>query len=143
MNKDYSLLAQISHHAVAIISLIIAITALLYTTWRDEETEKNRNTRTAAFEVLKNLGELQLIVNNEHFQKDSMTPHTLMGWGRIALIGDLAQLLPSSAEEQANKLVEIWKNNANDLDNENKVDQISQQIDTTRITVIQSLRHLK
>lgn len=143
MKESHSLLSQISHHAVAIISLIIAITALLYTTWRDEETEKNRNTRTASFEVLKNLGELQLIINNEHYQKHEMSSNQLMGWGRVAIIGDLSQLLPIQAAEQATKLVEVWKTNVTSLENENNVDQISQQIDETRLAVINSLKSLR
>lgn len=140
MNGQHSFLSQVTNHAVAIISLIVAISALFYTAWREEETERNRNTRTAAFEVLKNLGELQLIVNNAHYKNEA---NQLMGWGRIAIISDLAQLLPKLPQQQAEKLVAIWRSNADDLEKETNVDEISQQIDQTRLSVVQSLRSLK
>lgn len=142
MNKQETISSQIGNHSVAIISLIIAITALVYTTWRDEETERNRNTRTAGFEVLKNLGELQLIVNNAHYQQKNEA-NILLGWGRIALIGDLADLLPPQASEQAQHLVDSWKANVSSLNTEENVDKLTQQIDQTRLAIVNSLKNLK
>ena len=51
--KIDSFVDQLRNNAVAIISLIVAITALSYTAWREERTEKNRTLRVAAFEALK------------------------------------------------------------------------------------------
>ena len=65
---------QFKRHFIAIISLLIAIVALSYDTWRNEETEKNRNIRVAGFEVLKNLSELQFAVNNLTYEKDNHMP---------------------------------------------------------------------
>ena len=58
-----SIRAQIHRHAVALISLSIALSALGYNTWRNETTEYQRNVRHAAFKVIDNLGELQSVVN--------------------------------------------------------------------------------
>ena len=55
---------QLRSNAVALISLAVALTALGYNTWRNERTEHNRNIRVAAFEVLTQLGELQVVVNS-------------------------------------------------------------------------------
>lgn len=134
---------QIVKHAVAIISLVVALIALTYTTWREEETERNRNLRTAAFEVLKNLGELQLIVNTAHFTSKSTDDNSIMGWGRVALIGDLAQLLPKPIPEASEKLVQTWQANANQLEQQSSVDQVSDTIDSTRAAVIKVLRELR
>jgi len=46
---------QVRNNAVALISLLIALTSLGYNTWRNERTEHNRNSRTAAFEILTSL----------------------------------------------------------------------------------------
>ena len=53
---------QIRDNAVALISLIIAITSLSYTGWRNETSEHQRSIRGAAFRVLEELGELQEVV---------------------------------------------------------------------------------
>ena len=53
---------QIRRNAVALISLFIAVTGLLYNTWRNEHSEYNRNQRFASFEVLIKLNELQELV---------------------------------------------------------------------------------
>ena len=47
---------QIHNNAVALISLVIAVSSLAYNTWRNETTEEQRNIRHAAFRVLENLG---------------------------------------------------------------------------------------
>jgi hypothetical protein len=52
---------QLRANAVALISLVVALSSLGYNTWRNEQTEENRSVRIAAFEVLKHLGELQLV----------------------------------------------------------------------------------
>lgn len=38
---------QIRNNAVALISLVVALAALGYNTWRNERTEANRNLRAA------------------------------------------------------------------------------------------------
>ncbi len=55
---------------MAIISLFVALSGLTYNTWRDKIIEENRSVRIASFEVLKNLWELQLVVDYAHYQKN-------------------------------------------------------------------------
>ena len=95
---------QLKTNLVAIISLVVALTALGYTTWRNERTEYNRNVRVAAFETLKQLGEAQIIVEYAHFQKNRQLGDPLQGWGRMIYIRDLAKLLPASAPADAERL---------------------------------------
>ncbi len=90
-----SLYEQIRQNFISLISLLVALSALLYTTWREEMTERNRNLRAASFEVLKNLGELQIAVNYMHYQPDNPMANPLIAWGHVALIGDLSQILPA------------------------------------------------
>jgi hypothetical protein len=84
------LLEQVKSNLIAIISLAIALTALGYTTWREEVTEKNRTLRAAGFEVLKNLGELQLIVNYIRYDPENPQANPYLGWGYVAIIGDVS-----------------------------------------------------
>lgn len=58
---------QLHANAVAIISLVIAISSLGYNTYRNEMSEENRNIRFAAFTILRELGELQVLVDRSHY----------------------------------------------------------------------------
>src|SRR4030095_16478800 len=93
---------QMRTHAVALISLA-------YNTWVNEKTEENRSVRVAAFEVLKNLGELQVIVNYAYFAKNERLGNPMAGWGHVTLVSDLSQLLPAPAPERAEKLLQVWQ----------------------------------
>ena len=44
---------QVRRNLGALISVFIAVSSLSYNTWRNEETEHNRNQRMASFEVLR------------------------------------------------------------------------------------------
>lgn len=135
---------QIKNHAIAIISLIIAITALSYSTWREEATEKNRNIRLAAFEVLKNLGQLQVVVNNVHYAPDNSMSNPMLGWGHIALISDLSQLLPPPIPETTQKLTDTWGKSWSSLktsDEDTKL--VSEEIDSSREAILKVLGNLR
>jgi len=54
---------QLRDNMVALISLVIALSALGYTTWRNELTERNRNIRDAGFELLSQIGSLQQMMS--------------------------------------------------------------------------------
>jgi len=54
---------QLRDNMVALISLIIALSALGYTTWRNELTERNRNIQDAGFELLAQIGSLQQMMS--------------------------------------------------------------------------------
>jgi hypothetical protein len=142
--KSYTMGQQIGRHAVAIISLIVALTALLYTTWREEETEKNRTTRAAAFEILKNLGELQAIVNQSHFPSTDNKKDPLEGWGNVSMITDLVVLLPSNVMEATDNLSTTWKSDWNKIKtDESSVENISKKIDAARESILATLHRLR
>lgn len=135
---------QLKANAVAIISLVVAIIALLYNTWREENTERNRNYRLAAFEVLKNLGELQQVVNASYYQHNNQEGNPMLGWGHIALIGDLSQLLPPPVPEKANNLVQTWQSDWMKIKtDEASVDRITEGIDQSREVVLRVMSQLK
>ncbi|MDH3303608.1 MAG: hypothetical protein OEM50_00145 [Gammaproteobacteria bacterium] len=59
MSNIITIREQLRRNAVALISLVVAITSLGYNTWRNEASEHNRNQRLLSIEVLPNAGELQ------------------------------------------------------------------------------------
>lgn len=129
---------------VAILSLTIAIMALLYTTWREEVTERNRNYRLAAFEILKHLGELQIVIDYSVYQPQNTMGNPILGWGHIALISDLGQLMPSPIPEKVNSLTKVWGENWEKIQTkEIAADEITSQIDGARSSILYEIRHFR
>ncbi len=124
---------QIKQHFVAILSLLIAVVALGYTSWREEATEHNRNTRQASFEVLKHLGELQVIVNQTIYQN---AQDAFLGWGHVAIISDMGSLLPNPIPKKAEELAVVWGENWQKLAHDEQAqDAVTGQIDSLRESV--------
>jgi hypothetical protein len=143
MDKQ-EILKQIRSNTVAIITLIMAATSLGYNTWRNEKTEENRTTRVAAFEVLKSLGELQVIVNYSFYGGDNNKSDPMLGWGYVSLIGDLSQVLNRSITKETDRLLTVWKANWHDLKtSEESADKITEQIDNVRTAVRNELHNLR
>src|SRR5579872_1337474 len=135
--KIITILQQIKNNLIAILSLFIAITALYYNTWRNEQTEKNRNIRTAAFEVLKELGDLQIVINYAHYQPTNPYGNPFYGWAHIAMINDLSQLLPQPIHNNSQTLTQMWNQNWMKIKTDDgAIDAISNEIDHTRESVL-------
>ncbi|WP_052435964.1 hypothetical protein [Neochlamydia sp. EPS4] len=134
---------QLYNNAVAIISLIVAVIALAVNTWRLEQTERNRNTRQAGFEMLKNLGGLQAVVNTTLYKETHSKIEAIEGWNYIAMMSDIVILLPSPVPENLKQLAKIWSVHWKNLaTNHNGVSQVNHQIDTTREAVMHALNQL-
>ena len=147
MTKKTTFREKLADNSLAIISLVIAITALTYNSWRADTSENNRNIRVASFELIKELGQLQNLTNQLHFtlQPDSkMRDISLInGWGHIALIEDLSTLLPSSIEQHAKSLKKIWEQTSSQLGTEGDSEKlISSAIESTRDETRKLLRSL-
>ena len=139
-----TLFEQLKMHSIAIMSLIIAIVALTYTAWREEVTEKNRSTRLAAFEALKALGELQIIINHAHYQPNAPLGNPFLGWGYVALVGDMGQLLPAPIPVKTSQLTKVWGAQWEKIStDETALDEITREVDTSRSAVLEVLRSLR
>jgi len=135
---------QVKENLLAIIGLIVAILTFIYITWSDRRTEENRTNRVAAFEILKNLGELQGVVNASFFAPDNPVANPMLGWGHIAVISDLSTLMPEPLPTTSEVLVEAWKAHWKDLKKEEKsVQLITSEIDTNRENILKLLQKLK
>ena len=135
---------QFKRHAVAILSLVVALSALGYNTWRNERTEVNRNVRIAAFEMLKTLGELQVIVDYAHFRMDQRQGDLTQGMGKVLFIRDLAQVIPSPAPEDADLLLTTWREQGDRLETDNAaVQRVSEDIYRARRDVLEIIHQLR
>lgn len=135
---------QIKHNFLAIISLTIAVIALVYSTWRDEQTEKNLNIRMASFELLKCLGQLQTIVNLSHFDSSNSMADPFLGWGYVVLVSDLGELMPRPIPEETAKLKVVWQEEWQKIKSDREsVNRVSEQIDASREAIIAVIRKLR
>ena len=110
--KNDRIIDQLRRNAVALISLVIAITSLGYNTWRNEHSENNRNQRQASFQILLKLGELQELVFLNHY--DCITVlrgNSRTGWVMVQTVQDLTLALEDMAPESAATLMDIWATN--------------------------------
>lgn len=102
---------ELRKNLISILSLTVALSALVYAAYRNENSERNRNIRVACFEVLKGLGELQTLVHYAHYDKDNKAGHPIAGWGRVLLIQDLSMVLPEPLPTSTRRLFQIWQEN--------------------------------
>ena len=125
---------QLKRNAVALVSIIIAVSSLSYNTWRNEKTEENRNQRFASFEVLLKLNELQQVIFHSHYDKDSSdkgNPRT--GWAYVLTVRDLSRVLHPPLPAAADELLAVWGENWAGLDEkQTSVDLIMGEIDNIR-----------
>jgi hypothetical protein len=134
---------QIKINIVAIASIIVAVSGLIYNTYRNERTERNHIVRTAAFETLKNLGEAQIIVEYAFFKKNRQLGDPVQGVGRAMLIRDLAQALPPPAPADAERLWVAWRDNADKVENDTQaMIAITDEIQRLRLTCLEILESL-
>ena len=109
MNKRIAFKDQLQRNAVAIISLVVAVSGFTYNTWRNELTEDNRNQRTGCFEVLLKLGELQQLVYHLHFDMDDRrSGNQRTGWALVQTIDDISVIVDESVAAAAAELKRVW-----------------------------------
>jgi len=99
------------YYVTAILSVCFAVIGFSYNAWRLEITEDNNNIRTAAFEVLTNLSELEQVVFYAHFDQDEVEGNPRKGWIKVGLILDLTSLVSDGSLKKAKTLKQTWSEN--------------------------------
>ena len=131
---------QLIKHSVAVVSLITAIVGLSYNSWQANQNEVNQNMRIAAFEVLKNLGELQTVINYAHFSEDTSRGNPIEGWKHVTMVRDLSHLLRPRAKRESQHLYDVWQKDWELIESSKQTEkQISQQIAKTREAVLSTI----
>lgn len=136
---------QVRRNAVALISLFVAVTGLLYNTWRNEHSEHNRNQRWASFQTLLVLGELQeLVYIYYHDPATADASDMRRGWAKILTIKNLAQVLDDPLPESAIELHGVWGANWEGLEKRDRQsrNQIDAAIEKFRMDTLESLKEL-
>ena len=135
---------QLKRNSLAIISLFVAFSALGYNTWRNEQTEENRNIRAAGFEMLLHIGQLQRISYLAHYDKDPQQGNPRSGWVEVLVLRDLSMLMPAQLQQQTQRLFDSWKENWQGLGkDESAVAGIDNAINDLRKEVLESIKKLE
>jgi len=95
-------------YITSVFSLLFAVLGFSYNAWRMELTEDNNNIRTAAFEVLSQLSEMQQMIYAAHYDNDLQEGNPRKIWVKVGLILDLSALISVQVEVQAIELKNLW-----------------------------------
>ena len=141
LNLEYKLKA---YYLTAIFSLLFAVIGFSYNAWRMEVSEDNNNVRTAAFETLLVLAELEQLIYSAHYDHDMVTGNPRIGWVKIGLISDLSMLISNPVSHNAKKLHQSWQVNWNKIqDDQASVETLIEDIDAVRTTIKQAILNLE
>jgi len=142
--NDNSFVQQIRRNHLALLSLLVALSALFYNTWRNESSEANRNVRAAEFEMLKSLAELQQVIDYAHFRMDKQRGDPTRALTLVLQIHDLGSLAPAPVNEASESLLTAWRQHGDKLaDNLEDASAMSEEVLAARRAVLQSLRSLR
>lgn len=138
-----SFLRQLRRNQLAIISLLVALTALGYNSWRNELTEANRTIRQAGFEMIVHLSDLQRVAYLAHYDRDPVGGNPRKGWAAVLVLKDLAVLMPDDVKAATNELADTWEANWSQLGKSgDAIAALDTRIDELRAGLQESLRSL-
>lgn len=128
----------------AVFSMLFALIGFSYNVWRMEITEYNNNVRSASFELLLQLSELESIVYAAHYDKDPVQGNPRQGWVKVNLIADLSMITEPEIAVAAKGLQQSWQESWQKLENdEASAEAVISSIDDTRAHVRQLLKQLE
>ncbi len=144
-----SILEQIRRNAVALISLVVAVTSLGYDTWRNEASEGNRNQRWASFELLLELGELHQVLDHLYYDRDiENRGNPRKGWAIVDLIQGISIVIDDPIPARAQALHREWEDNWScvarraDCDHAEALDDIEKAMEALRSDLVTHLQML-
>lgn len=128
---------------MSIFSVLFAALGFSYNTWRMEVSEENNNVRTAAFEVLEHLGELEHIILTAHYDHDQISGNPRKGWVEVGLVVDLSAMISPEVEIASKKIKHVWAESWHLMvDEEPVVTELVNRIDDTRIAIKMVLKEM-
>ncbi len=130
---------QLRNNSVALISLVVAITALAYNTWRNEQSEENRNIRQAGIAMIQELAGLQQVVLFAGYRSEDARGDPKLGWAHVLAIRDFSYAMPESVQGSAEKLRVVWADNFEQIMEPTHYEAIDNQIDATKTEVLEAI----
>ncbi|CAH0992343.1 hypothetical protein SIN8267_02462 [Sinobacterium norvegicum] len=125
-----------TYQFTAIFSIIFALVGFSYNTWRLEVSEDNSNIRTASFQVLSALSELEQLIYIGHYDMNTSEGNPRIGWIKIGLINDLSALIDDDTQHQAEQLRQLWADKWHSFnDSRSDTDQLVAAIDAVRAAI--------
>ncbi len=136
--------SQLRNNAIAIISLVVALSSFSYTTWRTERSERNRTTRQAAFQMLVALGEMKQVVYHGHYDHDPVRGNPRTGWVYVETIRDFGSAMPATVQAKAEMLMQSWQKHWEGIGTEDAdADAVTEAVDDCRTAVVETIRTLR
>ena len=128
----------------AVFSMVFALVGFSYNVWRMEITEYNNNMRSASFELLLQLSELEEIIYAAHYDQNVIEGNPRKGWVKVNLIADLSMITEPEVSQSANALQLEWQKNWQTLNkSEASTINLVTAIDVTRDEVRRLLSKLE
>jgi hypothetical protein len=139
------IIEQLRTNAVAIISLVVALSGLGYNTWRNESTESNKNVREAGFFMMQELTKLQEVVLYAHFDRDDDRGDIKSGWAHVLAVRDISYAMPESVQQDALALSVVWQQNAQGIlsNQDESYQQVDKAIDQVKKRIVDAISELK
>ena len=136
--------SQLRSHAIAITSLIFALSSFSYTAWRTERSEHNLTTRQAAFQMLIALGEMKQVVYHGHYDHDAVRGNPRTGWVYVETIRDFSSAMPVPVPAKAEALMQSWQKHWEGIGTKDAdADAVTDALDDCRAAVVATLRALR
>jgi sensor domain CHASE-containing protein len=136
---------QIRNYQLGVMaSLLFALLGFSYNVWRMEASEQNTNTRTACFELLLVLSELEQLVYSAHYDKNTVEGSPRKGWIKVGLTEDLSVLTTKKVKQSVAQLKETWSSHWESIESdEESVKAIVFSIDNSRTEIKMLLQDLQ
>lgn len=127
-----------------IFSILFSLVGFSYNVWRMELSEQNNTIRTASFEILVALSELEQLIYTAHYDGNLIEGSPRKGWVKVGLVDDLSRLTAPSIELQADKLTKTWSANWDKIgNNDSSVMSVVTTIDKVRTEIKRVLKSLE
>ena len=131
------------YQALVIASMVFALLGFSYNVWRMEVTEQNNTIRTASFQMLLALSELEQVVYLNHYDNDQVNGNPRLGWVKVGLVSDLSILTNATIEQRAFELKQVWSSQWQSLsESEQATQQTINAIDDLRQSIKQEVANL-
>ncbi|WP_239480653.1 hypothetical protein [Parashewanella hymeniacidonis] len=127
-----------------IFSVLLSLSGFSYNVWRLESTETNNTVRTASFEMLLELSQLEQLIYSLHYDQDPSEGSPRKGWVKVGLINDLSPLAGKSVMVKADALRSSWADNWNSIESSNlATNEVVNAIEATRKEINKTITSLR
>ncbi len=131
------------YYLTTLFSVAFALLGFSYNAWRMEVTEDNENVRTAAFEVLTNIAELEQIIFAIHYDKNPDKGNPRDGWAKLGLIYDLCSMISKQSMTLCEQVKLSWQRNWPDIEASNEATEVViADLEALRLQIRQDLKQL-